>query len=141
MLRKSLAYVTLVLSFLASGCSSPTIPQTDLLIGSWLAFETELDGVVRDLSHPRATGIGRFDFAADSTARIHLWFDGHLSIIPLTLEWKTEGNELFTRPDSEGSWWSHGTYSVNKRILVITYMHMDGTDVTPEVWRYSRVTS
>jgi hypothetical protein len=140
MLKTWIAYGTLAFSLLALGCDSPTEAKSDLLIGRWLAYEREYDGVVRHLSLPSTVGIGQFDFSPDGTVEIRFWFDGHLAFLSWPHEWKTEGSELFTRADQGGDWESQGTYSVNKKTLVLTLIHTTENTSTSEIWRYSRVT-
>jgi hypothetical protein len=110
------------------------------LIGRWLAFDLQVNGIDRHLSGPGANGLGQLDFNNDGTATVWFWFDGHLAVIPWPHEWTTDRGRLFIGADLEVRSDYSPSFSINKDILVLTFEEPQQNGVRREVWKYSRIT-
>lgn len=108
----------LLTSVLFSACEGDaTGPQHDPLVGTWILTSVVEDNVARAIDD--VVTAGRWDIFPDNLTLYFRWYgdlDGGYNF-----EWKTEGNQLFTRMAGELEWDEPLTFSVTNSNLVITF--------------------
>ena len=108
----------LMTSVLFSACGGDsTGPEDDPLVGTWIITSVVEDAVAQVIDD--VVVAGRWEIFPD---RLRIYFKWYGELDPgYNFDWKTEGNQLYTRMPGELEWDEPLTFSVTKSILVITF--------------------